>query len=206
VNPDQVRKRWAERSGEFSPDYYAHRGPDETSDLLASAFEGVVPREAPILEVGCSCGRHLAHLHEQGYSDLHGVEVNDDAFDVMADVYPDLAGSGTFYRGAIEDVVGGFDDDRFAAVFSVETLQHIHPDSAWVFDELARIAAERIVTAEHEGDDARAPDEVGVNYVDEGFPLYYRNWRRVFAERGFEEVDARSLDRDTFRVFRPSGD
>ncbi len=219
MNADDVRQEWAERSGEYSPAYYAYYGPDETSERVRESLERFVGRDAAVLELGCSSGRHLSHLHDAGFTDLSGVELNDEAFDVMAEAYPDLAAAGTFHAAAIEDVVGEFDDDRFDAVYSVETLQHIHPDDEWVFAELARITDELLVTAEIEeptGDEST--DEAGptdgastgdgtgtdadVNYVRDEFPLYYRDWTAVFTDLGFTEVDVDETKRDTVRTFR----
>ena len=200
MNSTEVRRQWAERSGEYSPAYYAYYGPNETSEAIRGRLERHVPRDAPVLELGCSSGRHLAHLREHGYERVAGIEINEEAFDVMAETYPDLAAEGEFYADAIEDVVGEFDDDHFGAVYSVETLQHIHPDAEWVFSELARITDDLLVTVENEGDaDDGATD---VSYVNDDFPLYHRNWNAVFTERGFVEVDAEPGSRDTIRTFR----
>jgi SAM-dependent methyltransferase len=223
VNANNVRQQWADRSGEYSPAYYAYYGPDETSELIRASLARILDRDASILELGCSSGRHLAHLHEDGFDSLAGVDINDEAFDVMAEAYPDLAEAGTFYVDAIEDVVAEFDDDRFDAVYSAETLQNIHPDDEWVFDELARITDEVFVTAEIEepvedaepAEDADPATDVdsatdtddghgdaNVNYVTDELPLYYRDWERVFTERGFEQVDVGETRRDTVRTFR----
>jgi len=203
VNSTEVRRQWAERSGEYSPEYYAYYGPDETSETIRSILERFVGRDAAILELGCSSGRHLAHLHEHGFEDLSGIDVNDDAFDVMAETYPDLAADGTFYHDSIEAVVGDFDDDQFDVVYSVETLQHLHPDAEWVLEELPRITADLLITIENEGEDdeaeSAAPD---VSYVNDDFPLYHRDWNRVFTELGLLEVEATSGKRDTIRTFR----
>ena len=203
MDSHEVRREWAERSGEYSPEYYAYYGPDEASEAVRSALDRFVDRDAAVLELGCSSGRHLAHLQEHGFENLAGIEVNDEAFDVMEENYPDLAAAGTFYCDAIEDVIGDFDDGRFDAIYSVETLQHLHPDVEWVFEELVRVADELVVTVENEGDDPpRQSEDPGVNYVDGEFPLYYRNWNRIFTELGLVEVDARPGDQDTVRVFR----
>ena len=227
MNSTEVLQQWAERSGEYSPDYYAYYGPNETSELIRGLLDSVVEPDAAILELGCSSGRHLSNLHDHGYENLSGIEINDDAFDVMADTYPDLATHGTFYEDSIENTVTDLDDGQFDAVFSVETLQHIHPDNEWVFEELARITGDLLVTVEHEGGDKGENDGVdkdeydgvdedenegrndqrgsanpGVNYVNDEFPLYYRNWNRVFAEFELAEVESRSIDQDTMRAFR----
>ena len=204
VDSNEVRDQWADRSGEYSPDYYAYHGPDETSDLLLDLFESRLGRDAAVLELGCSAGRHLAHLHEHGYRDLAGVEINDEAVAVMAEHYPDLAGDATVHVDAIERTVTDFADGRFDAVFSVETLQHLHPDDEWVFAELARITDDLLVTVENEGDDADADR----NLVNDEIPLYYRDWRGIFTDLGLDEirVERGVHDRDTLRAFGHGGD
>lgn len=201
MDPEEVHRRWTNRSAAYSPSYYAYRGPGERSDLVREHLDDAVGPDAAVLEVGCSCGRHLAHLHEHGYRDLYGIDINDESLEVMADAYPALADAGTFYVDAVEDVVPGFDDGRFDAVYSVETLQHIPPDSEWVFGELARVAADVLATVENEGDhrDPGAPD---VSYVDGDVPLYYRNFRDIFTRFDLAEEHTESVGRDTFRVFR----
>ena len=203
MDSTEVRRQWETRSGEYSPEYYAHYGPNGASEAVCDVLERVVGPKGSVLELGCSSGRHLSYLHEHGFEDLSGVELNGDAFDVMADAYPDLAAAGTFHHGAIEDVVGGFDDGGFDAVYSVETLQHIHPDAEWVFEELARITDDVLVTVENENDGELTGGTDGdVNYVTEDVPLYYRDWNRVFTEVGLTEIEAEVGKRDTVRAFR----
>ncbi len=201
MDPNSVRQQWAERSGEYSPDYYAYYGPNETSELLRARLDSAVTSDAAILELGCSSGRHLAHLHDGGYENLHGIEINDEALSVMEENYPELAADGTFYIDSIEETVSEFDDDQFDVVFSVETLQHVHPGEK-VFDEFERITANRLITVENEenADDEKS-SETAVNVVHGEFPLYFRNWKQVFTDRGFIELHSEPTDRDVFREF-----
>jgi SAM-dependent methyltransferase len=162
-----------------------------------------VSRDAAVLELGCSSGRHLAHLHENGFENLHGIDINPDAFDVMDEMYPELAGDGTFHADAIEDVVPDFEDGRFDVVYSVETLQHLHPETKQVFEDFARITDGIFITVENEGDATdTSQGDPDVNYVNDDVPLYYRNWGRIFTELGFEQIDSESGKRDTLRAFR----
>ncbi|MFC6765651.1 class I SAM-dependent methyltransferase [Natrinema soli] len=207
MNSNEVRRQWAERTGEYSPEYYAYYGPDERSESVRDLLERFVDPEASVLELGCSSGRHLAHLYDHGFENLTGIDVNDDAFDVMEETYPDLAAAGTFYNDTIEGVVGDFDDDRFDVVYSVETLQHLHPDVEWVLEDISRITDDLLITVENEGDDETAHSESAdpdVSYVNDDFPLYHRDWNRVFTELGLLEVDVEVGDRDTVRAFRTS--
>ncbi|MFA9516368.1 class I SAM-dependent methyltransferase [Halopenitus sp. H-Gu1] len=219
MNPTEVHRQWASRSGEYSPEYYAYYGSDQRSEWVHDVLDRHLDRDASILELGCSSGRHLAYLYEHGFENLSGIDINDEAFDVMAEVYPELADAGTFHRGSIEDVIGDFEDDRFDAVYSVETLQHLHPDSEWVLEEICRIMDDLLITVENEGGDgnddesegqdgdgheSRSSSEPEVNYVNDDFPLYYRDWNRVFTELGLTEIEVRSGGRDTRRAFRSS--
>ena len=201
-----VRDGWAGRSGEYSPAYYAYYGSNETSELVRETLGRYLEEDAAVLEIGCSSGRHLAHLAAHGFGNLSGVDINAEAFDVMAEQYPALAAAGTFYCGPIEDVIGDFDDGQFDAVYSVETLQHLHPEAEWVFEEVTRITDDVLLTVENEGTAyGSPPPDADVNYVDEDIPLYYRDWNRVFTSLGFVEVDAVCADRDTARTFRAPG-
>jgi SAM-dependent methyltransferase len=203
MEPDDVRRDWAERSGRFSPEYYAQIGPNEVSETLVSILTHYVDDTAEILEVGCGSGRHLAHLRDHGFENLTGIDINDESFDVIAEHYPRLAETGTFYTGAVEELVPEFADGEFDVVYSVETLQHIHPEDEWVFEELPRITDDLLVTAENEGNSPeRGRGDTPVSFVDDDFPLYHRNWKEVFTDIGLAQLIREPTSRDTIRVFR----
>lgn len=202
MDPSTNHRGWAERSGEFSPAYYAELGPNKVSNSLVTLLDHYCSREVSILALGCSSGRHLAHLYVNGYENLTGIDINDDSFAVMANVYPTLSEEGQFHTGAIEDIVPGFADDAFDIVYSVETLQHIHPDHERVFDELVRITDELLVTIENEGPDPETGNtDEQVEHVEGQFPLYRRNWNRVFTDRGLTERFCHRSKPDTIRAF-----
>lgn len=197
VDASEVRSRWANRTGEFSPRYYAYYGPDDASERVEAAIAKRLSTDASILELGCSSGRHLSYLHERGYENLAGIEINEDALDVMEAEYPAVARDGTFFAESIEDVIGSIEDDKYDVVFSVQTLQHVHPDAEWIFESIERIADRLVVTVEIE--DAETDGPV-VEEVD-GLPLTRRNWESVFAGGDFEEVDREAVGANTLRVF-----
>ncbi|MFP8889094.1 class I SAM-dependent methyltransferase [Natrialbaceae archaeon A-CW2] len=197
MSPTEVQNEWAGRSGHYSPEFYAEYGPDTGTEAILEALEGSVDTDDSILELGCGGGRHLAALHDHGYENLHGIDINEDAGEVIERNYPHLEADGTFYFDAIEDVVPTFETDAFDVVFSVETLQHIHPDNAWVFEDIARVTDDRLLTMENEPD---GDELLAVTNVDD-FPLYFRNWERIFGDLGWRQVHSSEGDIDTFRVF-----
>ncbi|WP_336003183.1 class I SAM-dependent methyltransferase [Halorientalis halophila] len=203
MDPDETHRSWAERSGQYSPAYYAEIGPNEVSETLASVLSYYAEEGAEILEIGCSSGRHLAHLRREGFENLTGIDINDDSFAVMREHYPTLAETGTFHTGAIEDLVPEFAADEFDVVYSVETLQHIPPENEWVFEDLTRITSDLLVTAENEGNSPRrGREDQSVAKVDDDFPLYFRAWKEVFTDLGLAQLLCEPTDRDTVRVFR----
>ena len=201
MDPDALHRAWRERDAEYSPRYYAYRGPDETSRTIADVIESKGLDEPSILELGCSAGRHLAHLYEQGYRDLAGIDINAEAFEVMAETAPELEATGTFYVDSIEDAVTDFDPGQFDVVFSVETLQHIHHDQAWVFEAIAEAVGDLLVVVEREPADAVPSMDTPRTYVVDDIPLYYRDWGAIFTDLGLSLVETRDLGRDTLWAF-----
>ena len=188
MDPDEVREGWAERSGKYSPAYYADLGPNEVSETLVDVLAHYASDDARILEVGCGSGRHLEHLRANGFSNLTGIDINDESFEVMAEHYPRLAETGEFHTGEMETLLPEFQDDSFDVVYTVEALQHVHPDDARVFDEFARLTTDLLVTAENEGNSPdRGRGESDVSIVNDEFPLFHRDWKEVFSERGFAQ-------------------
>lgn len=87
-------------------------------------------------------------------------------------------------------------DGEYDLIYTMAVLEHIHPDSEWVFGELARATSGTLITIE---------DERAVTWRH--FP---RNYREVFEAQGLRQVHEARLtateDLDGFlaRVFKPS--
>ncbi|MCD9622761.1 class I SAM-dependent methyltransferase [Rhabdothermincola salaria] len=99
-----------------------------------------------ILEVGCNVGRNLAYLHDHGYQNVTGVEINPHAVERLREVYPQLEAR-PVHVGAAEGVLPSFEDWQFGLTFTMAVLQHIHPDSRSVFEHIGRVS-EQILAIE----------------------------------------------------------
>lgn len=92
-----------------------------------------------ILELGCNAGRNLNYLFEKGYKNLTGIEISQQAIELMARKYPECAASITVIKGAIENTIA-FSDNYSDLTITMAVLEHIHPDSEFIFDEIIRIS------------------------------------------------------------------
>lgn len=129
----------------------------------------------PILEIGCNLGKNLNFLFEQGYSNLHAVEISPEAIDLMKKYYPKMATKITILLGSVEEKIKECKDNQFSITFSVAALQHIHPDSNFIFEEISRVTSKYIITIEEEN-----------NYNPGGtFP---RDYSKIFTSLGWEMV------------------
>ena len=200
ANPDDVQRTWKQREGEYSPEYYAIVGPDRTSEsIVETVDERFDPSDRPsILEIGCSSGRHLEALRRAGYEDLSGIEINPRAVKVMEKAYPELASRVDFYVGALEAVIEAIDDDRFDFVFAVETFELVPPVNEWVFEEVARITGDTLVTV------ASGPERWSDHRPAEchgEYPFFYRAYDSVFEPTGFRTVDRRTVPESSLSMW-----
>jgi SAM-dependent methyltransferase len=143
--------------------------PVDRSRALLLLLEGL-PKDARILEVGCNVGRNLAYLVDAGFTDVTGVEINQRAVGLLRENYPQLANS-PIHVGAAEDVLPRL-PGPFELIFTMAVLNHIHPQSTTVFDEIARLSRS-VLAVEF------APVHKGV--TDHQYPY---DLQRTFERRG----------------------
>lgn len=128
-----------------------------------------VPHDARILEVGCGPGRNLAFLFDQGWEDVEGVEINPNAVKTLRERYPQLV-ERPIHVGPAESVLPTL--EPYDLVFTMAVLEHIHPSSSVVFDEIARLGRE-VLAIEPRGHSSRRqhPHDVPALFESRGFRL-----------------------------------
>ena len=137
-----------------------------------------------ILELGSGAGADLYHCYELGYKNLLGIEISQDAVDVMKKVFPELAKKYRIFVGSFEDVLPKFDTDSVDVIFTMGVSQHIHPTSNFLFNEMVRVARKYICTIELESG----------NYSS----MFSRNYRRVFQRLGCFQLKSVLITKGAF--------
>jgi SAM-dependent methyltransferase len=155
------------------PEDYA-RGPVTIMRYVLEQIDPWVNRTDSTLEVGCNAGSKLNELMRFGFTNLSGIDINPDSLSVLKDAFPHLHESARLHAGHVEEVLSRLGDHEFAFIYSISSLQHIHPARDAAFDQIARTCGEFLLTCEIEW---------------AGGPYYFpRNYRRVFERRGFHQM------------------
>jgi SAM-dependent methyltransferase len=175
---DDLHAFWRAPDAPNRPEeYVAHTG---RSRFLVEFVRPHVGPDATILEIGCNVGRNLAHLYDAGFRHLTGIEINTDALRLLAETYPEMAEASTLINAPVEEAIREIPDGSIDLVFTMAVLEHIHPDSEWIFDDIVRISRGAVVTVE---------DEHGTSIRHTP-----RDYRRIFEARGLRQVAHESID------------
>jgi SAM-dependent methyltransferase len=114
---------------------------------LTAMLDGVIAKNARILQVGSGDGRTLAALHDAGWTNLEGIEASPQAIEQMRKVFPQL-NDVPVQEGSAEDVLPTLADDQFHVAVTVRALEQAPPQSAAAIDDLVRVAGQ-IFVIEH---------------------------------------------------------
>lgn len=182
LSKDEVQNYWKNPNDpEFnSPQTYLESTTENTKILLDIVNEFFDNKEIKILELGCNAGRNINKLFENGFKNLFAIEINSEAIKLMKNSYPDTFSSTKIFESSIENKIKEFSDNQFDLVFSMAVLMHIHEDSNWIFQHIAKITKEKLVIMENENIKAR-----------KNFP---RNYRNTFEEFGLKEIKSFNLE------------
>jgi len=168
----------------WEPDYVYNKEADyltctERSIKLVELFKKYVPLDSHILELGCNVGRNLHFLYEAGYHNLTGIDINSNALKLGMEHYPELLNVNLICN-EIKREISTYPKNKFDVIFTMATLEHIHPKEAGiVFSMMGYIAKSHIITCE---------DEKAVFW--RAFSYRYKN---SFEFLGFKELETFEL-------------
>lgn len=170
----------------------------ERSWFLVDIFKRFdIPKDYEILELGSNCGRNLYHLNQNGYESLFGIEINKKAIEIM-DKHFVFSKRPSIINSTIEAYINpdSSPHTEVDVIFTMATFLHIHPDSDWIFEVLASMTRNYIITIEHESFfNAR---------------IFPRNYKDIFEKLGFIQVEEITIEKIeglncyTARVFKRS--
>lgn len=141
-------------------------------DLLNSVIEKYIEKDSTILELGSNCGANLNGLSKIGYTNLSGIEINQNAIDEMRTSFPGLKANVTCSE--LESALPKIKDNSFDLVFSMAVLLHIHPSSHSIFKDMVRISRGYICVIESE------------RFFDNH--IFPRNYKKVFEGLGCKQI------------------
>lgn len=131
-----------------------------------------IRKDASFLEVGCNVGNQLLQLHELGYTNLSGIELQSYAVEIAKSRLGDVA----IRQGSALSLP--YENDCFDVVFTSGVLIHIAPaDLPRAMAEIHRCAKSYIWGAEY-----YAPDVTSVNYRGHEQLLWKMDYARRYLE------------------------
>ena len=179
----------------FPEEYWKSRqigephGPHQYLELQTGSYAllGEVVRlasgpEAPILDMGCNVGRHLNALHKCGFTNLHGVDVQKAAIELMGQVFPEMAAKAHVEQGTFRNYLCKTPGRFFEVVFTYGATVELIPPDFSVCQHMARIASRAVIMVISE-DDHSSPRYWQIEFLRAGFWLTRRE-RPVHAGSG----------------------
>ncbi|MDQ0159586.1 class I SAM-dependent methyltransferase [Alkalibacillus salilacus] len=186
---EEIHDYW---KNESLPEHYLrHSG---RSELLYNHINKYIDESKQVLEIGCNLGRNLNYLYENNYKKLTGIEISEEAINQLKKYHPHLIDHGEIIHSSVENIIEELPTNQYDLVFTMAVLEHIHPDSEWIFKEIARITDAYLMTIEAE--------------KSEHWRIFPRNYKEIFEELGFKQIEEGKCGKNvglqayTIRVFK----
>lgn len=178
---DETLGYWREPDADNDPRGYLEKeSAQQRSRFLVEWISAAVPAEARLFELGCNAGRNLWHLYRAGFCNLTAVEINEGAVALLRERLPDVAAATNLLVGPAESLLPDLPDAGYDLVFTMAVLEHVHTESEWLFEELARITGRWLLTIEDERNDS--------------WRHFPRNYRGVFEGLGLRQTRHEQLE------------
>lgn len=136
-------------------------------------FLGEIDRKVRILEIGCNIGNQLKLLQAMGFSDLWGIEISMEAFELAKTNTKNI----NVVRCSAFDIP--FKDNYFDLVFTSGVLIHINPnDLKLIMDNIYRLSKIWIWGFEYYADELTA-----LSYRGKEGLMWKNNFLKYYMER-----------------------
>lgn len=162
---EECLNHWKDPEDHNKSKNYNKEHTQQRSKYLVGIFKKYIDKNSNILEIGCNCCRNLNYLYSAGYYNLTGIEISKKALELKEEFFPNL--NCNLINSSIEDYILKIQDNEFDVVFVMAVFQHIHIDSNWIFEHVARISDKYIILIE----------------------LEIRNYKKIFNKFGFNLIE-----------------
>lgn len=128
--------------------YYANapRWSARSQTILNALGDRVSPDDS-VLEIGSNLGRNLHHLYQAGFRGLRGMEISAHAVRRMREEYPAVTDVPVDV-GPAELSIKHYANRSIDVIVTMATLEHVHPQSRYLFDEIARVVRKYVLAIE----------------------------------------------------------
>ncbi len=175
---------WQHPDDANDPRHYLERtSAQQRSRFVVEWVSDLVAPDATLFEIGCNVGRNLQHLHRAGFRNLSGLEINKEAVDLFREHFPETAATTTIHLGSAETLLPKIESNAFDLTFTMAVLEHIHTESEWIFEHIARITRTWLLTIEDER--------------EKSWRHFPRNYRKVFEALGLSQTKHLRLNLET---------
>lgn len=171
--PDTFLQNWSTQGQNGSP-YNPVTYKDEDNSV-ALLFQDILPYLDPedsLLEIGCNCGRSLNYLNRKGFNKLYGIEIGQEAINLMKNIFPDTYRTSSLQVGNAPEILKQHEAQKYKMVFCHSVLVNIPTTFNYVFKEMARVSNKYIVTLENEA----------------SWTAYPRDFKKLFEDNGFIQI------------------
>ena len=170
----EIHEYWKNPDEQNYPEKYLNG--EERTAFLVDKISNRCDKSSCILEIGCNCGRNLNGLYQSGYKNLYGIEINENAINLINSYYPEVFENICIWGLPAERALISIPSNIYDLVFTMAVLEHIHPIvEKLVFENMKRVSAKYIMTIEDE--------------TTESDRLFPRNYQDVFECDEFKQIE-----------------
>ena len=116
---------------------------DDISELISLILKSHISYDMSVLEVGFGCGHFLEHMYEQGYKNLHGIEIRYKQFCETKQMFAkkNISNVELLYGDILKHQI------KYDAIFSTGLVQCLRePDRDYFFEHIAKLTDKALFT------------------------------------------------------------
>ena len=97
-----------------------------------------IPRDSKLLDIGCNTGSTIFNLHQYGFTNVYGVDVEKNSINLGREIYAQISDRLVDYDG----VKLPFEDNSFDVVTMFDVIEHITNIDQFIREEVRRVLRE----------------------------------------------------------------